>query len=74
VLLETVIADVQASELDTEPRARILLKAIEVGLKIVEVTDLEQRLTALERAASGDLRDENERMRYNATIKKTSSP
>lgn len=42
----------QASGLDTEPKARILLKAVEVGLKIVEVTDLEKRLTALENSTN----------------------
>jgi len=50
VLLEDVVDAVRQSrdDLDIEAWARILLKGIEVGIKIIEVTNIEQRLTALE--------------------------
>jgi len=53
-LLETVIAEVQAGHLNAEHRSQILLKAVEVGLKIVEVTSLEKRVALLESAAVGN--------------------
>lgn len=50
LLLQNVVDVISNSkdELELEAWARILLKAVEVGLKLVEVTDLEKRLTALE--------------------------
>ena len=53
LLLEDVVDAVRQSrdELELEAWARILLKGIEVGIKIIEVTDIEQRLTALENGA-----------------------
>lgn len=65
VLLEEVITEVRASDLNTEPKARILLEAVKTGIKIIEVTNLETRLRALEFANNGDVvgnmrRDESE--------------
>jgi ABC-type amino acid transport substrate-binding protein len=50
LLLEDVVETVRKlrDELELDAWARILLKAIDVGIKIIEVTDIEQRLTALE--------------------------
>lgn len=49
-LLQHVVTVVSTSQgdLELEAWARILLKAVEVGIKIVEITDLEERLRALE--------------------------
>jgi hypothetical protein len=53
VLLEEVVETVRQArdDLELEAWARILLKGIEVGIKIVEVTDIDRRLTALEERA-----------------------
>jgi len=55
LLLEEVIAEVRASDLNTDSKARILLEAVKTGIKIVEVTNLETRLRALELANNGDV-------------------
>ena len=42
--------EMEGDALELEAWGRILLRAVDVGLKIVEVTDIEKRLIALEEA------------------------
>ena len=55
LLLQEIVGTVRNSrgELDLESWARVLIKACEVGIKIIEVTNLEARLSALERVSVG---------------------
>jgi len=51
-LLEMAIAEVQEAGplLQPDAKARILLKAVKVGIKVIDRTSIEQRITALEEA------------------------
>jgi DnaJ-class molecular chaperone len=46
VVVEVRSAD--SSSLDLEPKLRIKLRAVEIGLRVIEITDHEQRIAALE--------------------------
>ena len=37
-----------SSSLELEPKLRIKLRAVEIGLRVIEITDHEQRIAALE--------------------------
>ncbi|MGA7075992.1 MAG: hypothetical protein WBZ42_05540 [Halobacteriota archaeon] len=48
-LLNEVIAETRDStSLDVEKKLRIKLRAVEIGLRVIEVTDHERRIAALE--------------------------
>ena len=50
-LFNEVVAEVRnadSSSLDLEPKLRIKLRAVEIGLRVIEITDHEQRIAELE--------------------------
>jgi hypothetical protein len=50
-LFNEVVAEVRnadSSSLALEPKLRIKLRAVEIGLRVIEITDHEQRIAALE--------------------------
>lgn len=52
-LLNLTIADTVAQD-NTAARSRVLLQAIETGIKALEIGELENRVAALERNAKGE--------------------
>jgi hypothetical protein len=55
-LFNEVVAEVRnadSSSLDLEPKLRIKLRAVEIGLRVIEITDHEQRIAALEEQSHG---------------------
>ncbi len=50
-LFNEVIAEIRNADnsmLELEPRLRIKLRAVEIGLRVIEITDHEKRIAALE--------------------------
>ena len=55
-LFNEVIDEVRNADnamLDLEPKLRIKLRAVEIGLRVIEITDHEQRIAALEGGSDG---------------------
>ena len=55
-LFNEIIAEIHNADnsmLDLEPRLRIKLRAVEIGLRVIEITDHEQRIAALEGGSHG---------------------
>lgn len=55
----TELRNADSSSLELEPKLRIKLRAVEIGLRVIEITDHEQRITALEEKSHAPASVEN---------------
>jgi hypothetical protein len=53
VLNEVITETRDSPSLDVEKKLRIKLRAVEIGLRVIEVTDHERRIAALEENGNG---------------------